>query len=91
MLLKALGLHFSAFSTFLSLAHGIPSRHVLERRAELDTWITNESPIAYSGIIANFGPSGAKAYGAASGILLASPSKTNPDCKYYYVDYANCI
>ena len=82
MLLKALGLHLSTLSTFLSLAYGIPSRQVIEKRAELDTWITNESPIAYSGILANFGSSGAKAYGASTGILLASPSKTNPNCEH---------
>ena len=91
MLLKVLGLHLSTLSTFLSLAHGIPSRQVIEKRAELDTWIANESPIAYSGILANVGPSGTKGYGAASGILLASPSKTNPDCEYFTIVYNKCI
>jgi glucoamylase len=91
MLLKAVYLHLSTLSTFLSLAHGIPSRQVIEKRAELDTWITNESPIAYSGILANFGASGAKAYGAASGVLLASPSKTNPDCEHFAIIETICI
>lgn len=91
MFLKAFGLHLSAFSVFVSLAYAIPARHVIEKRAELDTWITTESPIAYAGILANFGASGAKAYGAASGILLASPSKSNPDCEFSTARSLNCI
>ncbi|KAF2788438.1 carbohydrate-binding module family 20 protein [Melanomma pulvis-pyrius CBS 109.77] len=79
MLLRAIGLHLSSLSAFFALTNGIPSSLPFDKRAELDTWIANESPIALSGVLANLGPSGVKSYGASTGILLASPSKSNPD------------
>ncbi|TFY76736.1 hypothetical protein EWM64_g7278, partial [Hericium alpestre] len=48
----------------------------------VDAWIAKESPIAQAGLLANIGSNGAKAYGAKPGIVVASPSKSNPD--YFY-------
>lgn len=62
-----------------------PSR-VKEREAALlkrsvDSFIAAESPIALADMLCNIGSAGACASGADSGIVVASPDKTNPDCK----------
>ena len=46
----------------------------------LDDFITSESPIALQGVLNNVGSAGSLVAGAASGLVVASPSKTNPDC-----------
>ncbi|MCJ1315074.1 hypothetical protein MMC15_000389 [Xylographa vitiligo] len=58
--------------------------HHLRPRAtgSLSSFIASESPIALQGILNNLGPSGSLAPGAAPGILVASPSTTNPN--YFY-------
>ncbi|ORX92788.1 glycoside hydrolase family 15 protein [Clohesyomyces aquaticus] len=71
-----------ALGFVLPLGQCIPATKLVDKRAALDTWITSENAIALSGVLANIGFTGAKSYGAASGIVLASPSKTNPD--YFY-------
>lgn len=48
----------------------------------LDSWLARETPYALDGILNNIGPDGAKAVGAVSGVVVASPSKSNPDCEY---------
>ncbi|KAM0720925.1 hypothetical protein Q7P37_003210 [Cladosporium fusiforme] len=48
----------------------------------LDTWLDSERPIALQGILDNIGASGPQAAGAKPGIVVASPSTTNPD--YFY-------
>ena len=63
-----------------------PSR-VKEREAEIlkrsvDSFIATESPIALSDLLCNIGSAGACASGASSGIVIASPDKVNPDCKF---------
>lgn len=45
-------------------------------------YAASESPLAKAGMLANIGPSGAKAEGAFSGIVIASPSNVNPDYLY---------
>ena len=47
-----------------------------------DAYVSAESPIAQAGILANIGPSGSKSHGAASGVIIASPSTSNPDYLY---------
>ncbi|KAM3081175.1 hypothetical protein ACMFMF_003091 [Clarireedia jacksonii] len=64
-----------------------PSRVKQLRDAEIvkrsvDSFIATESPIALSRILCNIGSDGACAQGAASGIVIASPDKVNPD--YFY-------
>ncbi|KAF8530546.1 glucoamylase [Hysterangium stoloniferum] len=45
----------------------------------VDSYIQFEMPIAKAGILANIGPHGSKSSGAAAGLVIASPSATNPD------------
>lgn len=44
-------------------------------------FIASETPIALQGILDNIGPDGKKVAGAGSGLVIASPSKVQPDCK----------
>lgn len=55
----------------------------IKKRADLDSFITSESPIAYKGTLANIGPNGTGAPGASAGIVVASPSQSNPDCELH--------
>ncbi|RUP42781.1 glucoamylase [Jimgerdemannia flammicorona] len=48
--------------------------------AQLASWITNETSIAYTKMYANIQPSG-----TVSGCVIASPSKSNPDYYYHWV------
>lgn len=56
----------------------------LEPRAtgSLDSFIATESPIALQGVLNNIGADGADASGASAGVVVASPSKSDPDCVY---------
>jgi glucoamylase len=49
---------------------------------ELDAFVSNESPIALQGILNNIGANGSLVEGAASGIVVASPSTEDPN--YFY-------
>ncbi|OCL04422.1 carbohydrate-binding module family 20 protein [Glonium stellatum] len=62
--------------------YGIPTDSKLDKRATVDSFIVTESPIALAGVLANIGSTGAKASGASSGIVVASPSTSDPD--YFY-------
>ncbi|KAJ6585360.1 glucoamylase [Mycena capillaripes] len=48
-------------------------------QTSVDSYIATESPIAKAGLLANIGPSGSKSQGAKPGVVIASPSTTNPD------------
>ncbi|KAF8604159.1 glucoamylase [Ceratobasidium sp. AG-I] len=52
------------------------------RQSSIDSYITTETPIAKAGLLANVGADGSKDQGAKSGVVIASPSKTNPDYVY---------
>ncbi|KAG6334061.1 hypothetical protein ID866_5024 [Astraeus odoratus] len=54
----------------------------LSPSATVDQYVSTESPIAQAGILANIGPSGAECSGAYAGVVIASPSTTNPDYLY---------
>lgn len=61
----------------------LPSR-VIERdilRRDVDSFIATESPVALADLLCNIGADGACAAGAYPGITIASPDKTNPNCK----------
>jgi glucoamylase len=69
----------------VALALPDPSR-IKEREAELlkrsvDSFIATESPIALADMLCNIGSTGACASGASSGIVVASPDRTSPNCK----------
>ncbi|KAL2007730.1 hypothetical protein VTN00DRAFT_7712 [Thermoascus crustaceus] len=73
--LRALGLAQAAIAT--------PSAPVLPRASgSLDSWLAAESPYALQGVLDNIGADGAEVSGAKSGIVVASPSKSDPD--YFY-------
>lgn len=48
----------------------------------VDAYYATESVIAKSGLLANIGSSGSKSSGAKSGIVIASPSTSNPNYLY---------
>ncbi|QRV82228.1 glycoside hydrolase family 15 protein [Ceratobasidium sp. AG-Ba] len=64
-----------------SLAASIPSWSP----STADSFQTTEYPIAKAGILANIGAGGAKDQGANKGVVIASPSKTDPDYVYTWV------
>lgn len=47
----------------------------------LDTWLESETAVAPNAILQNIGARGAFAASAKSGVVIASPSTENPDCK----------
>lgn len=46
----------------------------------LESFIASETPKSLEGILDNIGPNGTQVEGAASGLVIASPSKVDPDC-----------
>lgn len=46
----------------------------------LASFIASETPKSLKGILDNIGPNGTQVEGAASGLVIASPSKVDPDC-----------
>lgn len=67
----------------LSGARGSPVNDYAKkpRQTSLETFIKNQAEISIKGVIANIGGGGSKAQGVSAGIVVASPSKSNPDCK----------
>ncbi|KAF2267349.1 glucoamylase [Lojkania enalia] len=74
--------YFLAFCLLHDFGSAIPTVPSIAKRATLEEWIVGQGPVAFSGVLANIGSTGAKSYGASQGIVLASPSKSNPD--YFY-------
>ena len=52
---------------------------------DLDSFVASERDIAFRGVLANIGPDGSKAPGAAAGYVVASPSRVDPPCKFLIV------
>ena len=50
-------------------------------KRSVDSFIETQTPIAWSKLLCNIGPDGCAASGAAPGTVIASPSKSEPDCK----------
>ncbi|KIY63917.1 carbohydrate-binding module family 20 protein [Cylindrobasidium torrendii FP15055 ss-10] len=48
----------------------------------IDSYVASERPIAKAGVLANIGPDGSKDQGARAGVVIASPSKVDPDYVY---------
>lgn len=59
---------------------GRPFYHAVFRHDSLASFIASETPISLKGILDNIGPNGDQVEGAASGLVIASPSKIDPDC-----------
>lgn len=77
---KVLGAVVAAVAISLGTANAHVAQH-LYARDELDDFITKQREISITGVLANIGADGSKASGAAAGAVVASPSKSNPDCK----------
>lgn len=74
-------------SLALHVALALPGGSPIKRDGEIlkrsvDSFIATESPIALNNLLCNIGSTGACAQGAASGIVVASPDKVNPDCTF---------
>lgn len=52
------------------------------RQTTIDAFIQAQTTISINGVLANIGGGGSKAPGVPAGIVVASPSRSNPDCKY---------
>jgi hypothetical protein len=73
----------SALPVLLGAVFALPSPENIQERAtgSLASWLSSENTVALQGVLANIGASGSKASGASAGVVVASPSKTNPNCK----------
>ncbi|KAK4101411.1 carbohydrate-binding module family 20 protein [Parathielavia hyrcaniae] len=60
-------------------------------KRSVDSFIEQETPIAWARLLCNIGPSGCAASGAASGVVVASPSKANPDYWYTWTRDASLV
>ena len=77
----------AALAVLFPTALGLPeagrarrdAQQLLKRSA--DSFLATESPIALQNLLCNIGASGCRASGASSGIVVASPDKSNPDCE----------
>lgn len=65
--------------SLLSILLAISSAGVFAQTGTADTYLAAESPIAKTGLLANIGSTGSKSQGAKPGIVIASPSTTNPN------------
>jgi len=69
-----------AFQSVLGRPDDIAARDAQIVKRAVDDWIAFETPIAERKLLCNIGSNGCAAAGAASGVVVASPSKSNPDC-----------
>jgi glucoamylase len=58
----------------------VKQREAAILKRSVDSFIAAESPIALGAMLCNIGSTGSCVSGASSGIVVASPDKTNPDC-----------
>ncbi|KIJ17956.1 carbohydrate-binding module family 20 protein [Paxillus involutus ATCC 200175] len=70
---------------FIFSALGLCAASAWAQSSTVDLYVTTESPIAKAGVLANIGPDGSKSSGAYPGVVIASPSTTNPDYLYTWV------
>ncbi|RHZ44433.1 glycoside hydrolase family 15 protein [Aspergillus thermomutatus] len=59
-----------------------PAPFQFKRQSDINSFITTETTIAKQGVWDNIGADGALVSGASAGVVVASPSKENPD--YFY-------
>ncbi|KAM0322023.1 hypothetical protein ACHAQA_009766 [Verticillium albo-atrum] len=79
-------MRFSSLLSLGGLAFQTVSAHppTLEKRVNVDQWIAQELPIAKEQLLCNIGPSGCNSAGVASGLVIASPSKQDPDYFFHW-------
>lgn len=76
--------------SLLTSVHGA-AEFALRATGSLDSWLATETPIALQGVLNNIGSSGAFTNGADEGIVIASPSMQDPDCKLSCFRYRSLI
>ena len=65
----------------LPLADSLPFYNNIQRATgSLASFIAAEGPVALQGVLNNIGSKGSLAPGVQVGLVVASPSKANPDC-----------
>ncbi|KAF2136267.1 carbohydrate-binding module family 20 protein [Aplosporella prunicola CBS 121167] len=62
-----------------------------KRQDGVEGYLASESPIAYQSLLDNIGADGSGAQGAAEGIVVASPSKSDPDYFYTWTRDASLV
>lgn len=69
-----------AFQAVFSHPSRVVHDEILKR--SVDSFIATESPIALTDLLCNIGSAGACVSGTASGLVIASPDRTSPNCKF---------
>ena len=84
MLSLSLFTSLAAAATFIAqfpLAGSLPFYNNIERATgTLTSFIAAEGPVALQSVLNNIGSRGSLAPGVQVGLVVASPSKANPDC-----------
>lgn len=79
-------MRFSVSPALLALLSGcalaVPATNQINAR-DINSITAKERAIALQGALNNIGPKGSKVPGAAAGIVVASPSKADPNCKLW--------
>lgn len=52
--------------------------------SNLDRFLITQRKTSIQGVLANIGSNGKRAKGAAPGVVVASPSQSDPDCKCFW-------
>jgi glucoamylase len=71
----------------LGSAVATPTATFSKRQSDIESFISNQRPVSLNGILANIGPDGSGAQGASAGIVVASPSKSDPNCKTLFSNF----
>jgi glucoamylase len=58
----------------------VKEREAVVLKRSVDSFIATESPIALRDMLCNIGSAGTCVSGAGSGLVIAGPGKSNPDC-----------
>ena len=67
--------------TLALLAPAVASASLPRDQPDLSAYIKTESNVSLHGVLNNIGSHGKEVKGASDGIVVASPSKANPDCE----------
>lgn len=78
------GSHTSRMNLFLfallPLTAAVQGQIPIRQDTTLDDWLNTEVTTSLTGILNNIGANGEWVPGASSGVVVASPSKEDPDC-----------
>ncbi|KAF1831222.1 glucoamylase/glucan 1,4-alpha-glucosidase-like protein [Decorospora gaudefroyi] len=66
-------------------AYCTPVNHYAKRQSSITDFIESEASVSINGVLANIGSDGTQAPGAAPGIVVASPSMSDPDYFFTWI------